>query len=395
MRNIKRISLALLLCVLMLVQSIAVFAEVSPIVYEVNEDGSVTSYVYARNLTNGAKLYTAVYNADGSFAFATASAQADKAGYLKTTVKKEEGQTVKSFVWDKANTPFYTEGEYSDAIDVNDVAIAVNGNDLTSYLAKDTELAFGETYDVDIKDAGFTSIPVVKATSKDSNVECSVDYNSDGTLATVTFFKGDRILSDKSATYTNASGGTFSVERYTKTISETITIRFVKTWLGQEDLIKGSPNSAIKAYSNVANHQKKTYTLAEGETVKKISLKIASIPYQGGFIVLRPTGNVADKNVLVNSDGSAISWVDDNGVWQGKSVKEFDYDTYKATEYVKTSKTAVTSNTTVATMKELLYGDNGKESSARTLTDRTPLYAMAAYGVNGSATTNAAKLWWY
>ena len=123
MRKLKKVSLALLLCVLMLVQSIAVFAEVSPIVYEVNEDGSVTSYVYARGLDKGAKLYTAVYNADGSFAFAKASANADKAGYLKTTVSKAEGQVVKSFLWNNEYTPFGTEGEYGDGIDVNDITI--------------------------------------------------------------------------------------------------------------------------------------------------------------------------------------------------------------------------------------------------------------------------------
>jgi len=391
MRKFQKVSLALLLAVLMLLQSVAVFADVSPIVYEVNEDGSITSYVYARNLSKGARLYTAVYNEDGSFAFATKSGLADKAGYLKTTVTKEDGQNVKSFVWDKENSPFYMEGEYSDSISASDVTITLNGNDLLSYLAEGTELAFGETYEVDIKSAGFNSVPVVRATSKDSQVKCSVEYANDNSYATISFMGGDRILSDETATYTNASGGSFVAERYTNSIVETITVRFNKSWLGEEDLISGSPCGAIITANTVSNHYKKEYTLADGENVKKISLKIASVPYQGAFIVLRPTGTAEDKNVLVNSDGSAISWVDDNNVWTGASIKSFDYDTYTVTEYGKTSKTAVTSNTTVAAMKELSYGDNKKQTGGRMLTDRTPIFAMSVYGVNGSKTTDAAK----
>ena len=43
MRNIKRISLAVLLVVVMLMQTVSAFAAVSPIVYEYGEDGTLVN----------------------------------------------------------------------------------------------------------------------------------------------------------------------------------------------------------------------------------------------------------------------------------------------------------------------------------------------------------------
>lgn len=386
MRKLKKVSLALLLCVLMLVQSIAVFAEVSPIVYEVNEDGSVTSYVYARDLDKGAKLYTAVYNADGSFAFAKASANADKAGYLKTTVSKEEGQVVKSFLWNNEYTPFGTEGEYGDGIDVNDITITVNGNDLRGYLAEDDELTFGGSYDVDIKDAGFIKVPEVKATSKDSHVKCSVKYSKDNSSATVTFTKGARILSEDTRTITNNAGKSFVAERYTYADEETITVNFAKTYLCDADLVPGSPCGGALADGNLSTLFKKTYTLAEDETVKKISLHLDFFASQGVNIVLRPLDATDGKDVLVNADGSPVEWKDDDGsVYTGSSVLEYDYENGVIAQYNKLSKTALTCNTTAAAVKALSYGDDHKETRSRSLTDRTPNYAMAIYKIQGDA----------
>jgi len=387
MRNIKRISLALLLVVAMLIQVIPAFAAVSPIVYEVNDDGSVTSYVYARDLSNGAKLYTAVYNEDGSFDFATASAQADKAGYLKTTVAKEEGQTIKSFIWDKGYTPFSVEGEYPEAIDVNDVTITVNGADLREFLAEDTELAFGESYDIDIYDAGFHSTPVVRASSENPMVEASVAYSDDYTSATVTFMAGDRILSEDAQTVTNNAGKTFVAERYTKAVKEAVTINFTKTFLTDGDLVSGSPAGAIVNANTCNIHYKKDFALADGEAAKKISLAFASIPNQSTVIIIEPKDKSVDKQALVaDANGTAVAWTNDTQV-----VKSFDYNSRTVLEYGKKNQSVIATGGTHTAWacRELLFGDNARQNGSRYLTDRDCSGGgYQIYGIDGARTSD-------
>lgn len=219
MKKFKRISLALLVAIVMIAQSLSALASVSPIVYEIAEDGSVVSYAYARNLDNGAVLYTAVYNSDNSMDYAVASSMADKAGYLKTMVKKEEGQYIKSFIWDKVNAPFNKEGVYAEEINIADVNVTVNGIELKDLVSGD--ISFGESYGINVTDAGFTTVPVVRASSKNSMVNCDVKYNEDYTTAVVSFKTGARAVKDDSPVI-----GSFVSERYTKSVIKTITLNF-------------------------------------------------------------------------------------------------------------------------------------------------------------------------
>ena len=119
--------------------------------YEYGEDGSVTSYVYARDLDNGAVLYTALYDAEGNFVSAVKSPVANKAGYLKTVVSPAEGQTVKSFIWDKSSNPFAADAEYTDSINLDDATITVNNIDLKEFIAEDAVIADGASFDLDQK----------------------------------------------------------------------------------------------------------------------------------------------------------------------------------------------------------------------------------------------------
>ncbi len=381
MRNIKRISLALLLCVLMLVQCVAVFAEVSPVVYKVGDDGSVTSYVYARNLTNKAKLYTAVYNADGSFAFATASAQADKAGYLKTTVTPAEGQVVKSFIWDKANTPFGGKAEYASGVDMDDVSITLNGKDLREYLTEDETFGLNKSYDINIFENGFHTVPVVRVSSKDSQLETTVEYSEDYSSATVAFKKGARETEVTEIT-TNTSAK-FDIERYSKEELGTVTVNFKKDYLNDDDLV-GSPAGGLYNSYDLSYHYAKEYTLGTGEASKQISLTFPTFGYQTTLLVIEPLDGVKTEDALCNADGSAIEWLDDNGVKTGHSVKTFDYDDYAVEEYHKINTTAVTSNTIeVAAVKQLRFGDNARENGGRFTTSRNcALEGFQIYGAD-------------
>lgn len=388
MRNIKKISLALLLVLTMLVQMIPAFAAVSPIVYEYGEDGSVTSYVYARDLENGAVLYTALYDAEGNFVSAVKSPVANKAGYLKTTVTPAEGQTVKSFIWDKSSNPFAVEGEYGDTISMDDVTITVNNVDLKELIAEDAVIADGASFDLDVMENAYKSTPVVRASSKDSQVECTVAYSADYSSATVTFTKGERILSDDAKTITNNAGASFVAERYTKPIKTTVTVNFVKNFISDSDLVSGSVCGGIVNANTCNFHFKKDYTLEAGTTAKQINLAFASIPNQSSVIIIEPKDKTADKMALVKADGTAPSWENDANV-----IKEFNYSAYVATDYNKVNKTLISAtNQTPWACRELLYGDEGCEISSRYLTDRNPSAGgYQIYGIDGSKTSALAQ----
>ncbi len=388
MRNIKKVSLALLLVVLMLVQTVSVFAAVSPIVYEEDaEAGTVTSYVYARGLSNGARLYTAVYNADGSMATAKQSAVADKAGYLKTTVAKAEGQTVRSFLWDKSYSPFSVEGEYDKAVTAADVTITVNGINLQEFLPEDTEIAFGGSYDIDVKEAELSATPVVRASSADPMVEYNVAYSDDASSATVTFTKGARVLSDDTKLVTNTAGATFTAERYTKDVIGTVTVNFNKTYLHDDDLVSGSPCGGIVNANTCSYHYEKDYTLADGEATKNISLFFASVPNQSTVIIIEPKDKTADKDALVaDANGTAVTWSDDTGV-----VKTFDYVNYVPVEYGKINQSVIATNGTHTAWacRELLFGDNARQNASRYLTDRDCSAAgYQIYGIDNAKTSD-------
>ena len=240
MRNIRKISLVLVLVLTMLVQMIPAFAAVSPIVYEYGEDGSVTSYVYARDLSNGAILYTAIYSENGDFVSAVKSPVANKAGYLKTTVVPEEGQTIKSFLWDNSCSPFVVEADYDEIIDMDDVTITIDGTDLKKFIGEE-EIVDGASFDIDVYTHSIMSTPVVRASSKDSQVECTVEYSKDNASVTVNFVKGERLISEDSVAATNKNGVSLFAERYTKPLKATVTVNFVRNYLSDQDLVPGSP----------------------------------------------------------------------------------------------------------------------------------------------------------
>lgn len=388
MRNIKKISLAVLLVLTMLVQMVPAFAYVSPIVYEYGEDGSVTSYVYARDLKNGAVLYTAIYDANGDFVSAVKSPVANKAGYLKTIVTPAEGQTIKSFIWDKSLNPFAADGEYTDSINLDDATITVNNIDLKEFIAEDAVIADGASFDLDVLECGFTATPMVRASSKDSQVECTVEYIKDNATAVVTFTKGERLLSDDSITATNKNGVSLLSERYEKPYKATVTINFVRNFLSDMDLVPGSPCGAILNTNSCDYHFKKDYSLETGATVKQINLGFASLPNQSTVVIVEPKDKSADKMAIVKADGSAPSWENDTQV-----VKEFNYDTYKPVSYNQKSTAVVTATNQVPWVcRELLFGDDGCETSSRYLTDRNPTAGgYNIWGMDGSKTSALAQ----
>ena len=183
MKNLKKISLALILVVALMLQTVCVFADVSTIYYQYGEDGSVTSFVYASGVKQGAKLYTAIYKADGTFVSSVASSEVTGAGYLTTKVTPADGQYVKSFIWDSKKNPLDKSFLYSEeSIDIDGIDVKISGIKLQDYTGE--ELAFGETYIIPMLENDITAMPYIEATSDDSKVNVDVEYDYDNAKAT-------------------------------------------------------------------------------------------------------------------------------------------------------------------------------------------------------------------
>ncbi len=361
MRKTKNISIALLLALIMLLQTVTAFAsKVSPIVYEVAEDGTVTSYAYVRDLGGEAtNLITAVYNSDGSFATASKGEEVTDSGYLKTAVKPDEGQSVKSFLWaTDDNTPYVKPGVYTDDIDINDIAITLNGMPLSAYV--DEEIAFGGVYDINFYEKSLP-IPEVSASSKDSQVECSVEGASLNNSVIVTFKKGARAVSENSSDFT-VGDYSYTAERYTKPVEKKITLRFTQDYITSDDIVPTRTLYPFEVTSQSPYGYKKLYELADGETVKTVSLNLPTVYAQESFIVIEPKDKTTDNDALVTSSGGAITWSRPT-----VTAEAFDYSAYSATYGEATNSADVVS---LGMAHRKLHKGDGKR-------------------VNGSATTSS------
>ena len=130
----------------------------------------------------------------------------------------------------------------------------------------------------------------------------------------------------------------------------------------------------------------KEYDVPEGET-KTITLSAAGLTNQFSSIILVPTGEDADKNVVVKADGSDITWNDyylgangTNGIsvsaydYQNDGDEEFNPDFATYTQY-STDGVSVNYSGTAKTawvVDKMHYSDDAFVNGAPAVTDRNP-----------------------
>lgn len=170
-------------------------------------------------------------------------------------------------------------------------------------------------------------------------------------------------------------------EYVVKKISDSdLEARGVKTHTaGAVSVLYNSQNSAKYSFS-------KEYDVPEGET-KTITLSATGLTNQFSSIILVPTGDYADNNVVVKEDGSDITWNDyylgtdgKNGMsvsaydYQNDGDEEFNPDLATYTQY-STDGVSVNYNGTAKTawvVDKLHYSDDAFVNGAPAVTDRNP-----------------------
>ena len=146
---------------------------------------------------------------------------------------------------------------------------------------------------------------------------------------------------------------------------------------------KTHSNAAVAVLYNTATNDMyaygKEYDVAEGET-KTITLSATGLVNQYAGIVLVPTGDYADADVVVTADGGDITWND----YSGQSVAEYAYTNDGAEEfdaanatYTQYSTDGVSATVDGAATKawvvnKMHYSDNMYVNGAPAVTDRNP-----------------------
>ncbi len=359
---------------------------------EPDENGAktVTAHTFA-GLTgeDNLQLITAVYDASGNVVSADKAVTDGVNAVLGNTVSAKDGQTVKSFVWTADDhTPveeIATMG-YGASINPEDVEITFDGVDFETYIG--APLAFDEShtteYHVSYENKDEIATPDVSVKVKENGLKAVVEKEDLST--TITIYGGNRIAIDdptdagmvtningeeKNKWVYNVGGKEYLDQSYEWPLCETIIIYYdgegdTSYWT-EEDL----SFAQLGGHKNTFNYMaSKSYTVAEGET-KDITLTINTPSELTNFVVVKAKDNT--KDVLVNSDGSAITWSTTNpastsnafsGVAaydyrlkdDGSRDYSFGYESGRATG-VEYYNTAITATATDASRK-VYYGRN-------------------------------------
>ena len=277
MKMLKRI-LSIAICVMMLT-SVAFASNTSVIEYtSATEDGVTTVTATALATSVGEKavsLYTAVYNADGSFAGAKKSNTTDS-NLLKNTVTISDGQTVKSFIWEGSeNTPVKMPATSGKVFTAEDVEITFDGVSFAEYVG--SALAFDATdniaeYTVDIEaedadESGNINIPAPVVKVKDSTIHYTVENDEEAYTTTITLMSG-RIVDDKVVLFqgkvleTDEKEVTYYKEAYEPAQKETIVISYNRNYFA-DDMFEDKDIGFIQNKTNYI----KSYTFNYAEDV--------------------------------------------------------------------------------------------------------------------------------
>lgn len=328
MKNLKKV-LCVLVAVLMLLQVAAFAMSTNGVDYTVSapdENGNmtVTATAFAGAVDeNGAKLATAVYDANGNVVSADKNVVTGSS-YLKNTVTMKEGQTVKSFVWDANNNPVETTAT-KDIVAINpeDVEITFNNIDFETYVGE------ALTFDADDHEKEYTvffddkeefAIPKVRVKTKENGIKYVLDEQEGKTI--ITFYAGNKIITTdptNAGTVTNKSGEQKNRYAYlvnkVERLDETYTYEIVEKVVVNYDYTSGgkywtkadlaNPTDVGTWYNNVVPYMaSKKYDVAAGQT-KNITLTLngGALSY---LIIVKAKDNT--KDVIVKSDGSDLPW---------------------------------------------------------------------------------------
>ncbi len=389
----KRILSILLICLML--TSVAYAGNTSIVEYtSVTDEGvtTVTATALANDAANDVKLFTAVYNADGSFAGAKKASSKDSA-LLKNSVTLGEGQTVKSFTWEgNENTPVEAIATYGKTFTESDVEITFGGASFEEHVG--AALSFDATdnvaeYTVKLGESnagedGNITIPVPEVKVKDNGMYYDVDIDEEYLVATIKIMSGRTVTYDDS--YTSMSKETYAPAR-----CETIVINYEMNMF-TEDMIISDPNEVDfngnkTDYDNVYTWQvAETVTNSEaiaGKTAVLSALSVDGVAVEGfspdvfEYNVTVPAAQVSMPKVAYVPAGDAVASAVNTYELPGKTVitvtEAGTTNTYTINYALSTEELAtnVAFKDSSIVLKNPMYVPGGVEIGTKAYVDRT------------------------
>ena len=317
--------------------SVAFAANTSVVEYTaVTEEGVTT--VTATAIANGAedevKLFTAVYNEDGSFVGAKKASTKDSA-LLKNSVTLGAGQTIKSFTWEgDENTPIEAVATYGKVFTEADVEITFGGKSFEEYvgsaLAFDDEDSVAE-YTVKLGESnigsdGNITIPYPEVSLKDNGMYYDVAIDEEAYTVTIRIMSGRTVTYDD--TYTSKAK-----ETYAPQYCETIVISYEMTMFTEDMILnegKIAFNGNYTPYDNIYTYQF-AETVAnsgaiEGKTAVLSAISVDGVAVEGfspdvfEYTVTVPASQVKMPKVTFVAAGNAKAVKEDTLELPGKTV---------------------------------------------------------------------------
>lgn len=258
-------------------------------------------------------------------------------------------------------------------------AITVDGKALTGFNF--------ETYEYDVELPAGTLSAVVAATAQDSAASVAITQAAaiPGTATITVTAEGS-----EPTTYTV----NFTKELTDEDIYGKEELKITDNDVEPRTTKRGAFWNGVIGITNFNNMYSKEFTVAEGST-KKISLDITGLAHQQGTLIVKPIADGEDKAAVVNADGTALTWTDDNrnnSVFAsfGGTIESYDYENYPEYDEAGATWAKVSSNKPVTVtfngspisfpvMEKLIESDGKYVNGSRAQTDRIPANGAIHY----------------
>lgn len=344
---------------------------------------SIRAEAFVRNYASqpgDAILCCCVYDSNGKFV--DVSTKAGVNGVLKSDwIVLGDGQTAKAFVWEKDSMKIiskiatYGANEFGDDVSLE---ITFDGVPFGTYIGYDFDWNT-ETYTKELAVTdGILSYPHVtaKLTGKVDNtasVKVINDFETGKKTEIIVEMGQRRIKEERTFTPTTDVPNPITGYVYEKPVTKTFTINYTEP----TDVMFPVVGDYFYTPIGLTYKVSRTYELPAGAETGDVSFTFTNGYNQRNIFIVKPTDPTADKNVIVNSDGSALTW-EDFKLWGSTA-----YYTGNGVVGQASSTSPVTLGTsTLKVFPETMNSDHNYVTGTMLINDRNPLSgAMHIYSL--------------
>lgn len=345
-----------------------------------SKDGTknyIAAEAFVRNYsssTSDAILFCAVYEAGGKLA-GVSSADGVNTVLRTEYVEIGDGCTAKAFVWEKTNQKIISNIARYGANSLTDASLEIkfDGQSFESYIGED--FSWDKTAYTKALTAtdGVVTYPVVTAklagyTDNTASVKVVNDFETSKTT-TITVEIGQRTETDSTTNVYNSVDNSVAQKVYSKPATKTFTITYTEPTVITDDAVELTTKDYYTP-DDLKYTVSKTYT-ANGVT--KVSVPFTNSSKGMIIFVVKPA-NGSDRDVIVNENGTALTWTDYHS-----SANKTDYYVGEGIVGQAAAGGAKLDGADIPVFPETMNSDNNFVTGTMLATNRRP--TDGAYGI--------------